>query len=98
MKYTQVSSTTVQRDDGVFVPVGADTDDSRAYRAWVGSGNSVAAQVAANPRIAEIKLALIAIDAKKVRALTDAQLTDNKARLQALEAQAAALRSELATL
>lgn len=98
MKYAFISSTTVQRDDGVFVPVDSDTDDSREYRAWIASGNSAAKPATANPRIAQIKVELIAIDARKVRAVTDAVLLGDKTRLQALETQAAALRSELATL
>jgi hypothetical protein len=48
-----------------------------------------------NPRIAEIKSALLLIDSKKTRALTDAILTGDKTHLQAYEAQAEALRTEL---
>jgi hypothetical protein len=49
-------------------------------------------------RITQIKAALLEIDLKKIRAITDAELTGDKTRLQTLETQAAALRTELATL
>ena len=55
-------------------------------------------KAAPNPRIIQIKAALLEIDAKKVRAASDAILTGEKVRLQALEAQAQTLRLELAAL
>lgn len=49
-------------------------------------------------RVLDIKTALVVIDQKKVRALTDSILSGDKTRLQALEDQAQALRNELAAL
>lgn len=99
MKYTQHQSGGVVRDDGALIPNDERNADWQTYLVWVAAGNTAASAPAApNPRIAEIKQALSAIDAKKVRALTDAQLTGDKSRLQTLETQAQALRSELANL
>lgn len=53
---------------------------------------------APSARATQIKATLLEIDLKKIRAITDAELTGDKTRLQALEAQAAALRTELSTL
>ena len=55
-----------------------------------------APQVTTNPRVFEIKSALAEIDQRKIRATTDAILSGDKSRLQALETQAQALRTELA--
>jgi hypothetical protein len=49
-------------------------------------------------RQSEIRAELRAIDERKVRATTDALLLGDSTRLQALEDQAVALRSELAAL
>lgn len=99
MKYTKHPSGGVVRDDGALIPNDERNSDWAVYQAWVAAGNSAAnAPAAPNPRIAEIKQALSAIDDKKVRALTDSVLSGDKTRLQALETQSASLRAELATL
>jgi predicted component of type VI protein secretion system len=49
-------------------------------------------------RKAQIQADLQSIDERKVRALTDALLHGDMTRLETLETQAAALRSELVTL
>ena len=99
MTYTQHPSGGVVRDDGALIPNDERNADWQAYLAWAASGNTAASAPASpNPRIAGIKQALSAIDDKKVRALTDAVLSGDKARLQTLETQAATLRAELATL
>lgn len=98
--YQLTDTTSIKRlSDGAWIPADPRNDDYKAYLAWVSQGNAAQpGPTLPNPRIAEIKQALAAIDDKKVRALTDAALIGDKTRLQALETQAATLRTELDTL
>lgn len=53
---------------------------------------------AKSDRINAIKLALLNIDARTPRAMREAMLSGDNSRVQAMESEAAALRTELASL
>ena len=73
-------------------------EDARV-QAWLAEGNTPEpADPLPNPRIAEIQTQLQHIDAKKIRAMTDAIVKNDKKRLEDLEAEAEVLRIELAGL
>jgi len=84
-----------------WIPFAASPNDSEAHgrelyaRAMAGEFGVIAARdLIPNPRIAEIKSELTAIDAKRIRPIAEG----DTAYLATLNAQAVALREELATL
>jgi hypothetical protein len=85
---------------GADIPSDAEPLTDEEYRLRTAGPQGLPVQVNTDPGIrAELILGqLREIDAKKMRALTDALLNSDTTRLQALENQAAALRAELASL
>ena len=94
--YKLINSTTVQRlSDTAFIPFAEGNTDYQQYQQWLSEGNiPTPADLPVNPRIAEIKLLLSALDIKKIRPIAEADSTF----LAILNAQTIALRQELATL
>ena len=94
----QLTNSGIKRlSDSAFIPIDEKNTDYQAYLAWLAQGNTV--QPKDPPTKDELNATplanLAAIDAKKIRAITDAILNNDKTQLQALEAQAATERGKL---
>ena len=83
--------------DSAFIPIDAGNSDYQAYLAWVAQGNiALAKDTPSKAELNAVALSnLAAIDAKKIRALTDAILNNDKTDLLALEVQAVAERAKI---
>jgi hypothetical protein len=77
-------------------PSGTKVGDQFDGSNWVSA--TPQSPVGAPSRINQIKSDLANIDLKKIRAMTDAMLTQDLSRLQALEAEQVSLRAELKQL
>ena len=94
----QLTSSGIKRlSDSAFIPIDNANVDYKAYLTWLAQGNT--AQPKDAPSKAELNAValtnLVAIDAKKIRAMTDAILNNDKLELIALEAQAVAERGKM---
>ena len=93
-KLTQFS-TVIRVSDGGVIPLPANEAEGFKYLEWLAEGNTPEpADAVENPRIAEIKSELIALDIKRIRPLAEGDVD----YLATLNAQAIALRSELTSL
>lgn len=93
----------IRESDNASIPADIGNRDYRKYLAWVADGNQpTPATPLPNPRIAEIKQRLAAIDIESVRPLraksTGKDQQADRAKLESLETESAALRLELAGL
>ena len=98
MMIYQLTNTGIKRlSDSAFIPIDNANMDYQAYLTWLAQGNSALPKDP--PTKDELNAAplanLAAIDAKKIRAITDAILNNDKTQLQALEAQAATERGKM---
>ena len=95
--YELTNSGVKRLSDSAFIPIENANVDYQAYLAWLAQGNSALPKNP--PSKEELNAAplanLAAIDAKKIRAITDAILNNDKTQLQALETQAVAERGKL---
>ena len=94
----QLTNSGIKRlSDSAFIPIDNANVDYQAFLAWLAQGNT--AQPKDPPSKAELNAPalanLVAIDAKKIRALTDAILNNDKLELIALEAQAVTERGKI---
>lgn len=108
--YKLISDAIVKRlSDGTDIPLPANESAGYAYLAWLAEGNTPEpADPLPNPRIAEIKALLAAIDAKKIRPASELAIAvasagaiipeESVKTLQELESIAAPLREELRSL
>lgn len=94
--YKLTNSTSITRtSDGASIPSDPANRDYAEYLAWLALGNiPTPADPIPNPRIAQIKQELAALDARKIRPLAEG----DTAFLATLNAQTLVLRNELAAL
>ena len=84
------------REDGACIPFADGNTDYEQYKQWLSEGNTPDPYVPTPAELnAPIYAQLAVIDQKKVRAMTDGILKNDKKRLEELEAEAAALRAQL---
>lgn len=82
-------------DDGAMIPTDPLNADYAEYLSWCAAGNApLPADPLPNPRIAQIKAELAALDARRIRPLAEG----DTAYLDGLNTQAIALRNELQSL
>jgi len=92
ISYKTTTNGMVLRSDGACIPIDIANLDYKEYLTWVAAGNTPEpADTVPNPRIAEIKNELVALDIKRIRPVAEG----DTAYLTTLNAQAVALRAEL---
>jgi hypothetical protein len=94
-KLLNFSSHILRVNDGAFIPKDPSNVDYMNYLKWCEAGNTpLPADPLPNPRIAQIKAELAALDTRRIRPLAEG----DTAYLDGLNAQAIALRAELQSL
>ena len=93
--YKLLNENLVLRDDGVTITLPPQESEGFKYQQWLAEGNTPEpADPVPNPRIAEIKADLLALDMKRIRPLAEG----GTEYLATLNAQVLVLRNELAAL
>jgi hypothetical protein len=90
--YKLSTNSIIRLSDNACIPFAEGNTDYQAYLQWLSEGNAPEpANPVPNPRIAEIKNELAALDIKRIRPVAEG----DAAYLAMLNAQALALRTEL---
>ena len=94
--YKLTNNNTITRlSDNACIPMDEANTDYQAYLTWLAEGNTPEpADPVPNPRIAELKSELAALDIKRIRPTAEG----DTAYLTVLNAQAVTLRAELQAL